>query len=98
MVVWELKDERGETGPYGAKRSFHDASRTVPARAESGSGPKTAGHRAQYADLLDAIATGRDPVINGEDARKPLEIIVAAYQSARSGREVALPLAGRHGE
>ena len=43
--------------------------------------------------MLDAIDTGRPPAIDGTEARKPLEIILAAYESARIGRDVALPLA-----
>jgi UDP-N-acetyl-2-amino-2-deoxyglucuronate dehydrogenase len=43
--------------------------------------------------MLDAIATDRDPAITGEEARKPLEIILAIYESSRTGREVSLPLA-----
>ncbi|HEX2647492.1 MAG TPA: Gfo/Idh/MocA family oxidoreductase [Candidatus Dormibacteraeota bacterium] len=93
VVAWELKDEKGETGPYGAKVRFHQAVAPSAARTETGAAQKTAGHRTQLADLLDAIATGRDPVITGEEARKPLEIILAIYQSARTEREVALPLA-----
>jgi predicted dehydrogenase len=33
-------------------------------------------------------------MITGEEARKPLEVILAIYQSARTGRQVTLPLAG----
>ena len=34
----------------------------------------------------------RDPAISGEAARRPLELILAIYQSAREGRDIALPL------
>ncbi len=36
----------------------------------------------------------RDPAITGEDARKPPEVILAISASARTGREIVLPLAG----
>ena len=93
ILAWALKDEEGETGPYGGKIRYLDAGRPPVAAPGALEAPKTAGHRAQLADLLDAIATGRDPAISGEEGRKPLEIIVAVYESARTGREVALPLA-----
>jgi UDP-N-acetyl-2-amino-2-deoxyglucuronate dehydrogenase len=94
VVTWELKDERGETGPYGAGILSAEA---VP-RPVTGTGTtaarKIAGHRAQLTDLLDAIATDRDPLVTGADARTALEIILAIYESARTGREVALPPVG----
>jgi len=48
------------------------------------------GHREQLREFLDAIDAGRRPAIDGEDARKPLQIILAVYESARSGAEVKL--------
>jgi UDP-N-acetyl-2-amino-2-deoxyglucuronate dehydrogenase len=90
VSLWEVKDERGEIGPYGAK--------VRPARrAEPGTGPDPAAHRAQIADFLQAIAEDRDPLITGEEARKPLEIVLAVYESGRTGREVALPYAEHAG-
>ena len=43
--------------------------------------------------MLHAIGSGGKPAIDGAEARKALEIILAVYESARSGRDVALPLA-----
>jgi predicted dehydrogenase len=51
------------------------------------------GHREQLRDVLHAIESGSKPAIDGPEARKPLEIILAVYESARTGRDVALPLA-----
>lgn len=33
----------------------------------------------------------REPLTNGEEARKSLEVVLAAYRSAREGRWVELP-------
>ncbi len=90
VKVREFKDEKGEVGPYGAKvlAGGRGGSTAAPDQAAS----QIAGHRIQIADFLEAIAEDRDPLITGEEARKPLEIILAVYQSARTGREVALPL------
>jgi predicted dehydrogenase len=46
--------------------------------------------RAAVRDLLDAIRDGREPVANGEALVRALEVIDAAYQSARTGRHVRL--------
>jgi len=41
-------------------------------------------------DLVDAIRTGKPPVITGQDGLKALEIVEAIYRSAESGRSVKL--------
>lgn len=52
------------------------------------------GHVAQIADFCRAIIEDRDPLITGEEGRKPLEIILAAYESSKTGQTVKLPLKG----
>lgn len=47
-------------------------------------------HRAQMEDFLDAIRAGRDPLITPRVARRPVEIILAVYESARTGKPVTL--------
>jgi UDP-N-acetyl-2-amino-2-deoxyglucuronate dehydrogenase len=49
-----------------------------------------AGHAAQLADLLDAVDTGREPAVTGQDGRDALEIVLAVYQASRTGRPVIL--------
>jgi predicted dehydrogenase len=92
VKVREFKDEKGEVGPYGAK--VRAGGRGEPTTVPDPADRQIAGHRAQIADFLEAIASDRDPLITGEEARKSLEIALAVYQSARTGCEVALPLAG----
>jgi len=90
LKVRELKDEKGETTPYGGKLAF-----AGEGRGKAASNPADIsyrGHREQLADLIQAIENGRRPFIDGIEARKPLEIILAVYESARTGRDVALPL------
>ncbi len=50
------------------------------------------GHVAQITDFCQAILEDRDPLITGEAGRKPLEIILAVYKSAKTGKTVTLPL------
>lgn len=50
------------------------------------------GHVIQLQDFVDAIREDRDPMVTGEDARPAVEIILAVYQSARTGQPVHLPL------
>lgn len=49
-----------------------------------------AGHQAQVDDLCMAIAEDREPMINGASARKAVELILAIYASAQSGREIQM--------
>lgn len=50
------------------------------------------GHSALYADFIDSIETGRDPLVSGEKAKKALEIILAIYKSQKTGEPVELPI------
>lgn len=55
-------------------------------------GTNAAGYLRQYADFVEAVRTGRDPVVTGEDGRNAVAIITAAYEADRTGR--AVPLGG----
>ncbi len=50
------------------------------------------GHQLQFADMLEALDQNRRPLVDGQEARKAVEIIQAIYESARTGRPVNLPL------
>lgn len=47
-------------------------------------------HKRQYQDIVNAITEKRDPLVTGEEARKSLELILAIYESARSGSPVKI--------
>ena len=50
------------------------------------------GHRDQLADFLQAIDHGRDPVVDGREGRKSVEVIRAIYRSAEAGQAIILPV------
>lgn len=50
------------------------------------------GHQKQIEDMMQSIETGDAPFIDGNEGRKSVEIILAIYESARSGKVVKLPL------
>lgn len=68
------------------------------AQAEGAESPKGAAsaviygksHTRQIADVVDAILEDRDPAMTGEKARVPLQIVLAVYEAARTGKEVKL--------
>jgi predicted dehydrogenase len=66
----------------------------VEATAESGSSDpmniSVTTFERQFLDFADAIKTGREPVSNGEEGYRALELVLGVYQSCRSGEPVAL--------
>ena len=48
------------------------------------------GHYILVDDMIEAIREDRDPMITGEDASKAVKLILAIYESARTGQEVKL--------
>ncbi len=65
---------------------------------ETGGGaadPAAIGHKAhceQFKDVLSAIKSGKQPLIDGYEGRRSVELILAIYKSAKSGKSVQLPL------
>jgi predicted dehydrogenase len=53
-------------------------------------GTSSLGFLRQYADIVDAIRTGRPPAVAGQDGRDAVEVITAAYASDAAGRAVEL--------
>ncbi len=51
------------------------------------------GFHAEMAHFVDCVENDKTPLVTGEDARVVLEVIFAAYESARTGRKVPLPFA-----
>ena len=50
------------------------------------------GHTSLFADVIDAIKTGRKPYVDGEAGKRALELVLAIYKSAAEHRPVKLPL------
>lgn len=67
-------------------------------QTETGGGasdPAAIGHQAHaelFRDTLRAIETDGTPLIDGHEGRKSVEVILAIYQSAKTGQRVDLPL------
>ena len=51
------------------------------------------GHARQFQNVVDAVRKGGQPAIDGPEGRRSVEIILAIYKSAETGRAVQLPLA-----
>lgn len=79
LMFWERRgsEERVDAAPGFQLRDVSDPRLLPEVR-----------HRRQLRDVVDAIRTGRDPLVTGEEARKSLAIVRAIYESAEAGREV----------
>ncbi|MBX9791645.1 MAG: Gfo/Idh/MocA family oxidoreductase [Pirellulales bacterium] len=52
------------------------------------------GHARLFRDVCQAIDEGRAPAVDGHQGRRSVEIILAIYKAAETGKVVKLPLAG----
>jgi UDP-N-acetyl-2-amino-2-deoxyglucuronate dehydrogenase len=51
------------------------------------------GHARQFQDVVNAIKKGTRPLVDGPEGRRSVEIILAVYKAAETGKAVKLPLA-----
>ena len=72
--------------------------RKFAARTKSGGGASDPsaisyeGHRRQLEDFIQALDKKKRPLVDGVEGRKSVELILAIYQSSRTGKPIALPL------
>ena len=87
VLRWELTPETAED--QAIKEQF--AQKTG---ASGGSSNPTAishvGHARQLADFVRSIETNTEPLVDGREGRKAVEIILGIYRSAETGRTVEL--------
>ena len=86
---WEFAEERPED---------EEIRRTLSVPTDTGSGAANArdisheNFREEFKDVLHALDTDSPLPIEGREARKSVEIILALYRSAKRGEPVTLPL------
>lgn len=74
----------------GGTRSATAHAQAIPAASESGGWVWGDAHRAQFADFVNAVRTGGEPLVNGVAGKAAVALINAVYESARTGRVVEL--------
>jgi len=75
--------------------NFADRDDSAEVKALYGENPPAVaglGHTRVYTDMIDAIRNDRMPCVSAEDGRRAIELILAIYQSAATGKPVNLPL------
>lgn len=77
--VWEFADE---TEADQENKGLEEATSNVYGN----------GHTSLFADVADAIQTGRRPYVDAVAGRNALELVLAVYKSQKTGEPVKLPL------
>lgn len=49
------------------------------------------GHTALFKDVVSAVEENREPLVSGEKGKKALDVILAIYESQKTGKPVSLP-------
>ncbi len=82
--------------PHKRDEAIHAAMQRTKSGGGGAADPKAIGHHGhtrQFQDFVDALKKDRPLAIDGREGRKAVEIILAIYKSAESGKAVKLPLA-----
>lgn len=84
------RDDQGEIGPYGGGSKKGQQEVSIGGGAQDPAAIKSSTHALQIADMIRAIREDGTPLIDGQAGRRPVEIILGLYESARTGKEVHL--------
>ena len=92
LQLWTQGDAVSPYGTSAAQRAETVVGEAdLPSAARDPAAIDIASHAAQIADMMQAIREDRPPLVDGEAGRRPVEIILGVYESARSHQEVTLP-------
>lgn len=84
IIRWEFEGEESETKKIASEKKVGTAAKPTAMGKE--------GHKVQIEEMVKAIRENREPLVNGEEGRKAVEIISAIYKSSRTGKPVKFPL------
>ena len=81
IIDWDFEDESEEQA-VAAKLEYAEAPPNIYGF----------GHSRFFEDVIDAIISGRPPMVDGRQGKMALEIILAIYQSQKTGQSVSIPM------
>lgn len=87
LEAWNFAEEVEEDQEIREK--FSDMSRSGWG-ASNPANVNFLGHQKQFEDLIEAIEKGRTPLVDGVEARKAVEIVLAIYSSVQEGKTIIL--------
>ena len=86
LMLWDVEGDEHVSNPSaGQAGGAADPGKGMPEEA-------VAAHSEQIGDLLAAAEEGREPALNGQEARRALEVVLAVYKSSETGQFVEFPL------
>ena len=85
IAIWEVEGEEEEHNP-NAGLSITGASDPIGGMQENA----VVSHMEQIGDMIAAVDEGREPTLNGQEARRAVEVILAIYESNQDGKVVEL--------
>ncbi|HXR75063.1 MAG TPA: Gfo/Idh/MocA family oxidoreductase [Bryobacteraceae bacterium] len=85
LTAWDVRDDEEANAADPAPLAQNVASGSSDPMAIS-----LTSFERQFEDFADAIRTGRDPVITGEEGYRALEVVLGVYKACRSGQRVEL--------
>ncbi|MFQ5735017.1 MAG: Gfo/Idh/MocA family protein [Planctomycetaceae bacterium] len=91
VLLWDFAEAAPEDDEV--RRTFGGGSSTSGGAADP-TAISFVGHQKQFEDFLQAIKNDAQPLVDGREGRKSVELILAIYQSSWTGQQVKLPLAG----
>jgi len=84
------RNDRADVGAYGVGARDRARAENGGVTAADPAALSASTHALQIADMIRAIRDDSAPLVDGRAARHPVEIILAVYESARTGQEVTL--------
>ena len=81
LTTWDVIDDSGEPAPLR---------KDVMSGASDPMAISTVPFERQFLDFGNACASGSKPLVSGEEGYRALEVVISAYNSARSGDKVAI--------
>lgn len=85
IAVNKIENWRFEDG-------IDDEDEIIKSQAENPDTVYGFGHVLLFKDMIEAINDDREPLINGEEGKKGMSIILAAYKSRKTGLPVKFPM------
>ena len=91
LTVWHFDPSRPEDDSV-LQNLGPGAGSTAGGGASDPAAIDYAGHRIKFENFARAVRSGGSPLVDGAEARKAVEIVLAVYKSAAEKRLVSLPL------
>ncbi len=84
------RDEQEQTGDYGSNPKTAQKTLVDTSAAQNPAALSVYSHALQIADMIRAIRENGTPLVDGNEARRSVDIILSIYESARTHKEIIL--------